>query len=58
MTELTYSDHTAMITAMDFAAEGFWCYPDEDWQINFQSHWLNENLGITVASFEGCVFGE
>jgi hypothetical protein len=36
---LTSENFPAAFAAMNAAAKGFWCYPDEDWQLQFLDEW-------------------
>ena len=59
MEKITMQQKNEMVAAQDSAAEGFWAYPDSEWQWEFQSQWLWENLRIRKAvSPDGLVWGE
>jgi len=45
--------------AQDKASEGFWTYPDSDWQEAFQAQWLEDRIGSRIAtSPDGLVWGK
>ena len=59
MITLTNEQVHALKAAQDKAASQFWAYPDEEWQVGFQSQWLNKEIGSTIATDEnGLVWGE
>ncbi len=44
---------------MDQAAKAVWAYPDEKWQMQFQSYWLLKAYGVTWAfGPDGLLWGE
>lgn len=58
MLELTHDQMTRMLAHQDMAAEEFYGYPDEDWQVEFQADWLQAELGVPAATYGHLFFGE
>ncbi len=48
--KLTDDEVVEMLMAQKKAASKFWAYPDQQWQLDFQSSWLQSKFGVNSAT--------